>query len=82
MSETDDEIAARIRASIERDMANPEWVAHMRHGLEDMRAGRFMSWRVALLPLPFWVRAVISRIVDRKWRRSLKNVIREADANK
>lgn len=61
MTETDEEITARIRASIEADMLTPEWQARHRQSLKDIRTGNFVD---AFLPmwLPWNVRRVLTML--------------------
>lgn len=72
MNETDAEIEVRIRASIERDLSDPEFVAHLNRALDDMRHGRYMSTRVALLPLPSWAKRALAFIENRTSPRQRK----------
>jgi hypothetical protein len=65
MTEDDATIEARIRASIERDMADPEYVAHLNESFDDLRHGRFMSSDVLMLPIPHWAKRVLSYLQQR-----------------
>ena len=55
-------------------MEDPEWRARLQASIEDAKAGRIMSWRIASLPLPMWARRAISYL----WDREARTVVRRA----
>ena len=61
-----------IQAHLERQMADPEWIAAIQRGREDARAGRFIPWRLAVLPLPRWAFAVLFWIAPYTWGRKFR----------
>lgn len=48
---TEDEIQAMLKAHME----DPEVIRDLEVSLKDVRRGRVLPWRIALLPLPRWV---------------------------
>ena len=78
-SPDDDAVMARIKASIERDMADPEWVAQMRGSLDDAVAGRILPMSIAMLPLPRWTFYVLYHwVAPWTWGRRMRTVARKA----
>ena len=72
---SDEEIAARVRAQIAHDMADPEWVAKMWVSLDHAASGRIIPARIALLPLPRWMFSVLFWIAPWTWGRRYRRVI-------
>lgn len=70
-----DEIHDRIWAMIEHDLNDPEWRATAEAARDEMRRGEFMSWRIAVLPAPDWIRRLLSHFIDRRFRRAIKKLV-------
>jgi hypothetical protein len=79
LDEADATVEARIRASIERDMADPEWRASMERSLADVRAGRVIPLRIGpieTLSLPQWAITILFWVAPWTWGRRSRIVAR------
>lgn len=51
-----------------------EWQAEMARDLADVRAGRLLPWRIAMLPLPEWAFALLYKIAPYTWGRGARRL--------
>ena len=81
-SKTDILEALDIKASIEADLADPEWRASMARSATDIRAGRVLPARIALMPLPGWAFHILfTYIAPWTWGRRTRRMARPNGAN-
>lgn len=55
-------------------MKDAEWLESMRRSAEDMRAGRVLPWRVAMLPLPQWAIDLLFKVAPYTWGRRARRI--------